>query len=542
MKLLNVTTRKTLLKKQKETSKKLLAGIGLSIFFYTGLMGQVSYNANPLGITGSDNTSYGPNVLTAISTGNFNFGFGKWALVNTTTGSQNAAFGGSVLGYNTSGSRNTGLGYAAGGNNTTGNDNTLVGNYAGVNITTGAENTAVGSQAFYSNAANSGYVAIGFQALYNSNSNIGAWPNHAVGYKALYSTTSGLQNSAFGYKCLYANTTAHNNSGFGLFTLQSNTTGGDNSAFGCVALDDNSTGSNNTAFGTLALDGNTTGSDNTGIGRGATVGAGNLTNATSLGSGAIVNASNKVRVGNTSVTVCEAPVAWTSDGRFKYNISESDVIGLEFIKKLRPVVYNFDAKKFEEFLTKNMPEETRKQRLEKDFSELTAIRQTGFIAQEVEKAAADAGYSFSGVNKPKDENDNYSLGYAHFVVPLVKAVQEQQKMIEDQKKEIESLKQQVSVSAGIQQSIANEGFSMDQNQPNPFTHETVVNYVLPKQIKNAYMGVYDLSGKQITTLPLNTSGQSITINSEKLAAGIYIYTIVADGRAMDSKRMIVAEK
>lgn len=35
---------------------------------------------------------------------------------------------------------------------------------------------------------------------------------------------------------------------------------------------------------------------------------------------------------------------------------------------------------------------------------------------------------------------------------------------------------------------------------------------------------------------------SLTITSENLAAGIYIYSIVADGKVIDSKRMIVASK
>jgi hypothetical protein len=58
---------------------------------------------------------------------------------------------------------------------------------------------------------------------------------------------------------------------------------------------------------------------------------------------------------------------------------------------------------------------------------------SGFIAQEVEDAAKKIGYEFSGVDAPKNESDYYGLRYAEFVVPLVKAVQEQQKIIEDLK-------------------------------------------------------------------------------------------------------------
>ena len=87
------------------------------------------------------------------------------------------------------------------------------------------------------------------------------------------------------------------------------------------------------------------------------------------------------------------------------------------------------------------------------------------------------------------------------------------------------------------------GFQMSQNEPNPFTHETVVKYTLPLTISEAFMAVYDLTGKQITTFPIRDRGvSSITLTSEKLSAGIYIYSIVADGKIVDSKRMIVADK
>jgi hypothetical protein len=65
--------------------------------------------------------------------------------------------------------------------------------------------------------------------------------------------------------------------------------------------------------------------------------------------------------------------------------------------------------------------------------------QSGFIAQDVLKAAKAVGYDFDGVNKPQHDKDNYSIAYSQFVVPLVKAVQEQQAMIESLLKRIEQL-------------------------------------------------------------------------------------------------------
>ncbi|HNU87209.1 MAG TPA: hypothetical protein PKJ94_02925, partial [Ferruginibacter sp.] len=72
------------------------------------------------------------------------------------------------------------------------------------------------------------------------------------------------------------------------------------------------------------------------------------------------------------------------------------------------------------------------------------ILYSGFIAQQVEQAAKEAGYDFSGVDKPKNENDLYGLRYAEFVVPLVKAVQEQQSIIKQQQVQIDELKKAIN--------------------------------------------------------------------------------------------------
>ena len=71
---------------------------------------------------------------------------------------------------------------------------------------------------------------------------------------------------------------------------------------------------------------------------------------------------------------------------------------------------------------------------------------SGFIAQEVEQAATEAGYDFDGVIVPKDVNKaHYQLSYASFVVPLVKAVQEQQATIENLQNKILKLEKMVSI-------------------------------------------------------------------------------------------------
>jgi Chaperone of endosialidase len=63
--------------------------------------------------------------------------------------------------------------------------------------------------------------------------------------------------------------------------------------------------------------------------------AGNLTNATAIGNSAIVDANNKIRLGNTGVTVIEGQVAFTasSDKTQKENFEPVD--GEEVLGKIR---------------------------------------------------------------------------------------------------------------------------------------------------------------------------------------------------------------
>lgn len=246
--------------------------------------------------------------------------------------------------------------------------------------------------------------------------------------------------------------TANQNTFVGTNSGALTTTGNLNTAVGHFALDTNTTGAGNTAIGRASLATNDLGSNNTALGRLTDVSTGSLTNATVIGYNATVNASNKVRLGSTLVTVVEGQVAYTnpSDARFKFNVKEN-VPGLDFIKKLKPVTYNFDTKKFENHLNPNRKEEV----MDIDYSKSTTIIHTGFLAQDVEKICNDLGYDFDGLHIPDANNptDNYGVAYSQFIMPIVKAVQEQQVIIENQKSELEQLKSELEKYKSLEERI-----------------------------------------------------------------------------------------
>ncbi len=384
------------------------------------------------------NTYTGSHAGYSGTTGNSNSGFGANSLFLNTTGNFNSAYGLNALFSNASGSWNTAMGANALFANTTGTSNTAVGNTALISNTIGLSNTAIGSDAMNHNTSGTFNTASGFQALY---SNTTGEVNTAYGSSALYSNTTEGGNTAIGYNALY-NTIAGSNTAVGLNALVTNTTGGSNTAVGKNSLGINTTGYLNTAFGVEALYTITTGGNNTAIGYDADVSVGNLNYATVFGANATVNASNKVRIGNGSVSVIEGQVAysWPSDGRFKENI-EADVKGLDFILKLQPVSYNFNRLKFAQHVRENISLER-----EEVLVAQSQQRSVGFVAQDVEKIIQETGFSsFDAVHAPTNETDNYSMGYAVFVVPLVKAVQEQQLMIEAQNQKIEFLLKEIEL-------------------------------------------------------------------------------------------------
>ena len=159
----------------------------------------------------------------------------------------------------------------------------------------------------------------------------------------------------------------------------------------------------------------------------------------------ICTGSSQARIGNSATVSIGGYAPWSniSDGRFKKNLSE-DVKGLEFIMKLRPVKYQLDVQGISTFLNESRGKEMNRA-MQLGIQEKEKMIVSGFVAQEVETAARAVGYDFSGVDAPKNAKDLYSLRYSDFVVPLTKAVQEQQSIITKQQETITSLEARLKI-------------------------------------------------------------------------------------------------
>ncbi len=484
--------------------------------------------------TGYSNTAIGSRVLMSNNYGDWNTACGDQALALNTYGSTNSAFGYATLYYNINGLSNTAMGFRALHSCSSGQKNTAIGFQGLFSNTTGNNNCAVGSEALLYNNDGFDNTAVGFQSLYtNSNGNY----NTAIGKYALRQNTSGIYNTASGVQALY-----------------NNTIGTGNLADGLNALYNNTSGINNTAVGYDAMFYNVSGSYNTNLGRQAGSNNGyNPTNFSSFGyyAGHLGNNSNTIEIGNSSVSWIGGQVIWStySDKRIKDNI-QSNVPGLEFINKLNPVTYNLNIHRENEICEINNDADWEgKYDIEK-------IVQTGFIAQEVEQAAKMCNYKFSGVQPPSGNAKLYSIQYAAFVVPLVKAVQELDKTTIELKKQNEELRELneliISVLSEEQQQKLNSlrkeklipedesGGLLFQNNPNPFTDKTVIKFYIPVKAHQAVIKIYNADGKEINTYSITSKGKGqIEINGNTLAAGTYSYVLIVDQNIVDSRQMVL---
>jgi trimeric autotransporter adhesin len=539
--------------------KKILLVVLIQLTF-VAVQAQTHYGTSA-GTLGSGHSYFGSFAGNAATGSSFeNSFFGGSAGRQTTTGDGNTAIGFSSLRQNTEGYWNTAVGASSLRLNTTGHSNVAIGRVALYWNTSGIENIAVGTGALLSNTGGSRNTATGARSLYE---NTNGYENVATGFEALYSNTTGTGNIAIGYLALYSNidgsgntatgsqslrvSKGRNNTATGNYAMGSVYEGQQNAAFGNFALNRRN-GSYNSAFGALSL------GDSDGIG--SCIGSFNsafgyrsgpvswdpcdITNTTALGANATVTASNQIRIGDANVTSIGGQVSWTtlSDGRFKREIKK-DVAGLDFINQLNPVSYTLDKKAVNTFL--RIPDSLN---IDNEATRKAPIRQIGFVAQEVEAVIKKSGYVFSGIEAPQNENDPYTIRYAEFVVPLVKAVQELTAKGDEQQKRIEVLTEALRQYGVNTLSDENRpaGAMLFQNNPNPFSSTTEISMELPEDTQHASIIVYNLEGKQLKDIQVNERGRAaVKISGSEFNPGMYLYALIADGKVVDTKRLILTK-
>lgn len=408
-----------------------------------------------------------------------------------------------------------------------------------------------------------------FAGSYAGNTSVTGIGNTGTGENSLYKITSGDNNTANGFNALYYDKSGYYNTSAGAYALYNDTIGNENSAVGVNALLNSANGSYNTAVGASSLIFQKSGSFNTAVGYGAFTAVDNYQNSSAFGYSTDVTADNQVRIGNSSVTSIGGYTSWSniSDERVKKNIKQN-VPGLMFINKLVPVTYNLDLNAIDRIIQKPQLKGKDEKIIQPSSQELSAraekekIIYSGFIAQDVEKAAKELNYDFSGVDVAKNDKDLYGLRYAEFVVPLVKAVQELSKQNDSLKSEVSELEglktenadlekrlTKLEAMMNVQQAVTGNDLQalnissavLAQNVPNPFSNTTTISYSIPQNFSTARIIISNRNGSLVKQVDLSDYKGSVSVDASTLSAGAYQYSLYIDGKLIDTKKMILTK-
>jgi hypothetical protein len=310
--------------------------------------------------------------------------------------------------------------------------NTLVGEKAGFALVTGSRNCFYGRESGVSTI--SGYE----NSFYGENSgyyNTYGYQNQFFGRFAGYRNTTGYRNTFVGIDAGYTNTTGSNNCFVGASAGYATSTGANNCFFGNAGTE-NTTGISNCNFGNSAGRFTTSGYRNSNFGHEAGEGAamfGGAVNTSCFGYDAQITASNQVQLGDSATTTyVYGTVQNRSDVRDKADIEPSG-LGLAFINKLRPVSYRVNYR--EDYYEKV---DGKRVELPNDGSKKRSRKHYGLIAQEVKQTMDELGVDFGGYqdHSVKGGKDVLSLGYAEFISPMIKAIQELSARVESLEKQL----------------------------------------------------------------------------------------------------------
>jgi hypothetical protein len=328
-----------------------------------------------------------------------------------------------------------------------------------------------------------------------------------------------------GYAAFSYNTTGSYNTGIGTYALVNNTYGNHNVGVGGNALYSITGSEYNTAIGYNAGVWYDLGWNNTILGANCGGSFNGQYNMIAIGQGVTCPDNSTARIGNSATWSIGGFVGWSSfsDARFKKDVQEN-VKGLDFIMKLRPVTYHLDITNLSKQLKENHGEEWNAS-MKTAIAEKESTVFTGFLAQEVEQAAKETQFNFSGVDIPKRPDGTYALRYADFVVPIVKAMQEQQQMINQQNElirqmqvKIETLEKQADVAILLQTSGADKITAY----PNPVVNNMTLT-VQTQQAGKGTLQVYDSGGKLIKQMSVDfrTGVNTLQLSLPELPAGVY---------------------
>lgn len=139
----------------------------------------------------------------------------------------------------------------------------------------------------------------------------------------------------------------------------------------------------------------------------------------------------------------------------------------------------------------------------------------------------------------EDKDGNVSINYMEMIPLLVQALNEQQARIDALEGKSEPARK--SKAAGVEAEDA-DILAMSQNVPNPFTESTEIQLNIPQSVKTAAVFFYDMTGKQVDKRIITERGATtLSVSGTDLTEGMYLYSLIADGKVISTKKMFLTK-
>ena len=241
--------------------------------------------------------------------------------------------------------------------------------------------------------------------------------------------------------------------------------------------------------------------------------------------------------GDTYVTgtLTAGVVTTLSDARYKSNIQQISSTALAKISALNPVQYTMLSGEAIALANTEPTDTAATMTMTTSNEDLSKANQIhyGLLAQEVKELYPELVH--------EDSAGVMSINYTELIPLLIQAVQ-------DLSEQVSALSNSSSASARKQAPKQPDSTTeavvatLYQNNPNPFTEATIISYIVPGEAQQASIYIYNMAGEQLNKYDISAFGEGyVTIRANELYAGTFLYSLVVDGKLIDTKQMIITQ-
>jgi hypothetical protein len=212
-----------------------------------------------------------------------------------------------------------------------------------------------------------------------------------------------------------------------------------------------------------------------------------------------------------------------SDAKLKENIVKETNI-LDRINLLNPVTYNYKKT---------------------DGLNLSQGTQHGFISQEMAEVFPELTRD---ITKPVFDKDGKvvselsfkAINYVGMISLLTEAVKELNVELTAVRQDLDEYKANDVVRTQLFQNPNSiNGYSIEQNVPNPFSDKTSIRFQLAPGVETATLSIFNLNGTFVKDYTLEGNSGEVEILASEIGKGMFIYSLNQNGQEIISRRMMI---